>query len=748
MAPQHQTKPLRRPSSPSPTPFASPQNPTSFFNTARRPNSTRHSLSMKKADHDTKELNEPLLAAENGSYPPPNQSSSSPSVSFNSRFLLPTLLIASVVVGIAVFASPIAFSTLPRFLRPPPPTIGKHDTQPGFSIVAACANRQNILNRALKSWLHVQNATEIVIIDWTSDPPLQPVINTVLKEENYSARDFPNVKVIRVENETEWVLSRAYNLGLRHATRETVFKTDCDYIIEEKALEAHPINISRNEFYSGYYMNSRNANELHLNGALILSQRLFWSIGGYDERIITYGFDDGDLYNRLEKSGAQRLNVSYEYVSHIKHGDLRRAQTGVKFPKVQIDVNSLLLDKIGHLWDSTDKPTEYGYTDDGALIATYIPPSLESMVKPEELKEVTALAMGRRLHDEYNVPWGVISSMDTPNSEKFLAGLMAIKKESNFDEVLDDGPPPRYVLIHVQNGLGNRLRCMGSSVAYAKQTNRVPLLIWEKDIHFNALFSDIFDASSVDFGVINEFQPQWPLIGGLKYDAAWGTIDYYNYLLEEEKDKKLKQDHSRNIYFKSASVMRTNWTSWDTANEEINAVKVRDEITNMAKKIYAQDSGKMGGVHIRNRSVDDDIVGYDGSRDLYHKKDVELLDKWRSTTKMENFIGPMQGFLKNGTVDKFFVASDTVEVCEKLKSKFPDGQIVYIPRDCDDRGAHCEKYAMADLLVLAQTKLMLGSTWSSFSEAAMRLGAPKALLAGKFSYVFLILIPSSVTTTN
>lgn len=96
----------------------------------------------------------------------------------------------------------------------------------------------------------------------------------------------------------------------------------------------------------------------------------------------------------------------------------------------------------------------------------------------------------------------------------------------------------------------------------------------------------------------------------------------------------------------------------------------------------------------------------------------------------------MRTMLKNGSVDRFFVSSDTIAVCNQLRSTFDEDTIAYIDRDCDNRSTECLKYAVADLFVLAQTNPLLGSTWSSFTEAAMRLGGPKALMAGTLFFSF------------
>jgi hypothetical protein len=50
----------------------------------------------------------------------------------------------------------------------------------------------------------------------------------------------------------------------------------------------------------------------------------------------------------------------------------------------------------------------------------------------------------------------------------------------------------RILIIHVQNGLGNRLRAMTGGIALAKVTGRVPVVVWERDAHLNASFRDLF----------------------------------------------------------------------------------------------------------------------------------------------------------------------------------------------------------------------------------------------------------------
>lgn len=644
----------------------------------------------------------------------------------------PAALLALALLSLGVLAAPPARravnTVLPR-LRP-----GAGRLREGYAIVAACHNRHDTLRRAAASWLITKSASQIVVIDWASDPPLRPVLASVLAARNASTAA-PTLTVVRVADEPRWVLTRAYNLAIRHAEYDHVFKVDCDYITAQDAIVAHPLRTLNHTFFTGYYMNARDENEIHLNGALVVSQRRFWQVGGYDERIQAYGFDDTDLYNRLTAIGMTRRNVSYDSIAHISHEDWARAQRDVKFPRVHIDVNRLLLEKINDTWGRNHRSSEYqrvpGTRD--VVKAIFVPTPVNRLVKQDTWDHVWKLALGSRLRDDYNVPWGMIASMNVPAAEKLLGNLNRRKKASQVDEVVHEGLAVRLLFLHVQHGLGNRLRVLASGLSFASRTGREPVVIWERDVHFRGLFSDIFNTSHAPFAVLDTFEPKWPLRPYEEHDSAWGDIVYYNYLLPEGVGKPVVDEEKKNIYFKSSAIMNSALTSWESENEELRKLRIHGYVTAMASRVTRGGFENVGGVHIRNRSLENDIVGVKDNRRLYGPKDAAEIEKWRETTKYTSFVSEMHGLLKNRTVDKFFVATDTFLLLAKIESIFPEGKILFIKRDCDDRSGRCEQFAMADLLVLARTKVLLGSTWSSFTEAAMRLGGPKALMAGKLS---------------
>ena len=65
----------------------------------------------------------------------------------------------------------------------------------------------------------------------------------------------------------------------------------------------------------------------------------------------------------------------------------------------------------------------------------------------------------------------------------------------------------RYVVVHVKNGLGNRLRALASAMAVAAKLNRPVLLIWVPDLHCNCSFLQMFD-QPLHFALLEEEMPR------------------------------------------------------------------------------------------------------------------------------------------------------------------------------------------------------------------------------------------------
>ena len=71
------------------------------------------------------------------------------------------------------------------------------------------------------------------------------------------------------------------------------------------------------------------------------------------------------------------------------------------------------------------------------------------------------------------------------------------------------------------------------------------------------------------------------------------------------------------------------------------------------------------------------------------------------------------------------MAADKPETYDAFTETYGD-RVAYLPRPVYDRSAEQLRYALADALLLGSAPLLLGSSWSSFSELAMRLSPHKA----------------------
>ena len=79
----------------------------------------------------------------------------------------------------------------------------------------------------------------------------------------------------------------------------------------------------------------------------------------------------------------------------------------------------------------------------------------------------------------------------------------------------------------------------------------------------------------------------------------------------------------------------------------------------------------------------------------------------------------------------FYVAADSQEAYEGLRTALPAGAVVYTKRACkaercDLRDCEALVYSLVDMLNLARTRRILGSGYSSFSEAAQHYGSIRA----------------------
>jgi len=191
----------------------------------------------------------------------------------------------------------------------------------GVSLLTCCMNRNENLKKSLETWLKVPEIDEIIIVDWGSSVPVWKLIP---KETNGK-----KIKLVSAPDETKWILSRAFNLGASFATRQNLLKLDADIMLSPDVIKDN--KLTDHNFFHGTWKTAKDLNEESLNGQLYCKTADFWKVNGYHEGIVTYGWDDDDLYGRLIGAGLTEEYMTSEHIYHIPTSHKKRIESQDEF---------------------------------------------------------------------------------------------------------------------------------------------------------------------------------------------------------------------------------------------------------------------------------------------------------------------------------------------------------------------------------------------------------------------------------
>jgi glycosyltransferase involved in cell wall biosynthesis len=211
------------------------------------------------------------------------------------------------------------------------------EEQGGVSLVTCAMNRTENLIKALPTWLACDEISEIVIVDWSSSARVSDALSA-------AGFDDERIMIIEVVGEPRWILSYAFNLGFRFASGSYVLKTDAD--IQVKPDFFHKNVLRAGQFIAGDWRSAPSGQE-HINGFFFISRADLRRVKGFNEFIVTYGWDDDDIYARFIGDGLERRGVNTESIWHIPHSDsLRISDSDVPIKNAWNDFRSRPAHKI------------------------------------------------------------------------------------------------------------------------------------------------------------------------------------------------------------------------------------------------------------------------------------------------------------------------------------------------------------------------------------------------------------------
>ena len=695
----------------------------------------------------------------------------------------------------------------------------------GVSIVNCCRNRSENILKALPTWLVQKKVREIIIVDWASDIP---IAETLIEHGIEDGR----IRVVRVENEPRWILSYAFNLGFRLARYEHILKVDADITLKYDFFKKNPLLAGA--FVAGDWTKAEKGQE-HINGFFFVKTKDLLKIKGFNEYITTYGWDDDDIYSRLESSGLQRICVDTKSIYHIPHDDssrldgIRKSDANVnawsefnrdRLHKIRanryialvmpfwntdrtfvpfkilsdqlglLTVERVLVDMPHYVSATMRKNAEtYAATE---MLSWKVGPTvfhlekndIDHLLTVKRIDEISqfdvdVLLKGledkaklsrrsvylefdikSRAFDSYALQQLVLQlkSIDATRifvssygqgSDRFVrefpndcvqlkswvrvGGLSEVNQFNIADakKLIENGsgcyikvtdeflnslekmrvsivtkPKVDRLYIDAQHGLGNRLRAYGSAAAIARATGRELVVVWVPDVHCECRFADLFDFE----GEVIE-----------SYDDLPPDLKKYNYMEIEtggKKDEEIILTPSVDILVRSAFVLKHPSSNWHSECKEIRLLKPAPNVVSLVNSVHLPPNSI--GVHVRMEAGKGlDHNPYD-SQENWSKESHDQIHYWRDKSHYSSFIKRLDQLIKDEQDISIFLATDLPENYQVFIDVYGD-RLFYLPRVVFDRSREQIISALADAILLSKTTLLLGSTWSSFSEIAMRL---------------------------
>ena len=177
------------------------------------------------------------------------------------------------------------------------------------SIIVAAKNRTKNLYTTIKSWHELELISEIVVVDYSSETPI-------------NCSEFAKVKLIRVDGEKYFNLGKAYNLAFDFASGNIIIKIDADYeLIDGSWLDIFLRNPqSHNYFIVSDYLFSR-----YTSGFFVIHRSNYCY---FREDLNGYGYDEIDLHDRIIKHNPKLQKIIWfdidKFIYHIPHDNAER----------------------------------------------------------------------------------------------------------------------------------------------------------------------------------------------------------------------------------------------------------------------------------------------------------------------------------------------------------------------------------------------------------------------------------------
>jgi len=185
------------------------------------------------------------------------------------------------------------------------------------SIIIPCKGRLNHLRKSLRNLLRLRGNYEVVIVDFNCPQKTYDILHR--KYSSYINSGY--LKVIKTDvEENHWNLSESRNWGYKHCSGDYLLFLDADTILKGDFIENTLSLVDETHFATG----TTGEPKYWCCGCMMVKRTHFEKVKGYNEELKGWGYEDFDMYGRLNDLGLTRNTFNESLIHNLAHSDSQR----------------------------------------------------------------------------------------------------------------------------------------------------------------------------------------------------------------------------------------------------------------------------------------------------------------------------------------------------------------------------------------------------------------------------------------
>ena len=266
------------------------------------------------------------------------------------------------------------------------------------------------------------------------------------------------------------------------------------------------------------------------------------------------------------------------------------------------------------------------------------------------------------------------------------------------------------IIVKANGGLGNRMRVLASCIALSQRLRREVEILWVNNEELNCSFVDLFQPIAGLTISEKKYIPSWNRLGlKLRKRAFVKEFSNYDIQFSDAEIFKLRQMKSDLVkLIKDANTVYIDTCESFYGDESFLAFLLpKKSITKLVQNRFDTIGTNYVGVHIRRGDN----------------------EKSKEISTSAHFLSRLEELQHENFGTKFYLSTDDIGEASKLKNKFLHSLYHFQGGLTRNKPADI-RLALVDLMMLAKSKKILGSYWSSFSEVASAYGGVEIEFAG------------------